>query len=111
MGGMLKHVFWIAPLAVIILISTWYLSRENTVDMRVQDQEFNRDWNESMAMMSKKSPVQAAKHLQRATVAQTRYSSALNEQNQKHQQMQQHELDVDQTVEDLDSRIEKEFKK
>jgi len=94
MGGLVKHLFWVAPLAVVLIIITWVINRETTIDIRTQDAEFSRDWNESMAGMSRDRQ-QASKYQVRAVEAQSRLSSAQQEQVAKHQQMRAQDQSID----------------
>ena len=105
MGGLVKHLFWVAPLAVVLIIITWVVNRETTIDIRTQDAEFARDWNESMAGMSRNRQ-QASKYQVRAVEAQSRLSSAQQEQAAKHQQMRAQDQSIDRAVEDLNQQLE-----
>lgn len=105
MGGLVKHIFWVAPLGVLLLLATWYVNRETTVDIRTQDAAFERDWNESMAVMARDRR-QAGNYQARAVAAQSRYSSAQQEQDAKHQQMRTQEQSIDNAVQDLNSQLE-----
>ncbi|WP_281184735.1 hypothetical protein [Trichlorobacter lovleyi] len=104
MGGMIKHVFWIAPLGIIILVITWSLTRESQVEMKVQDAAYERDWNEGMVTFAK-TKKDRQRLEQRAVAAQSRYSSAMVEQAEKSQEMKQHEGSINQAVKDLDSEL------
>jgi len=105
MGGLVKHLFWVAPLAVVLIIITWVINRETTIDIRTQDAAFERDWNESMAGMSRDRQ-QADKYQVRAVEAQSRLSSAQQEQTAKHQQMRAQDQSIDKAVEDLNQQLE-----
>lgn len=105
MGGLVKHIFWVAPLGVLLLLATWYVNRETTVDIRTQDAAFERDWNESMAAMTRDRR-QAGNYQARAVAAQSRHSSAQQEQDAKHQQMRAQEQGIDSAVQDLNSQLE-----
>jgi len=99
-------VFWIAPLGVVILLVTFYLFRAGETDMRVQDTAFDRDWNEQMSVINKRhNPKLAGHNERRAVEAQSRYSSALQEQADSRNQMQQQENDINQAVKDINSKL------
>ena len=105
MGGLVKHLFWVAPLAVVLVIITWVINRETTIDIRTQDAAFDRDWNESMASMTRDRK-QVVKYQVRAVEAQSRLSSAQQEQAAKHQQMRAQDQSIDRAVEDLNKQLE-----
>ena len=105
MGGIIKHIFWVAPLAVVILLITIFMSRENSVDMRTQEAAFDRDWNEQMATMSKKDPEARKRYEQRAVQVQKQYSSLQSEQKITNKQMGQTEREIDQAVREIDSQL------
>jgi len=104
MGGLIKHIFWVAPLGVVLLLATWFLTRESHVEMRVQDAEFNRDWNEAMVVFSKDKK-ESQRYKNRALSAQSRYSSALIEQSEKSDEMRQHEGSINSAVMELDKEL------
>ena len=104
MGGMIKHAFWVAPLGIIVLLITWTLTRESHIEMKVQDAEFNRDWNEAMTPFAK-TRQERQRLNQRAAAAQSRLSSATVEQAEKTQEMKQHEGDINKAVKDLDGQL------
>jgi biopolymer transport protein ExbB/TolQ len=104
MGGLLKHAFWVAPLAVIILILTWFLNRESSVEMEAESAAFDRDWNETMSMMGKNNK-QVSKFQQRAAEAQHRYSSAAMELKAQKQHMQNTDREIKGAVSDIERKL------
>ena len=109
MGGLLKHTFWVAPLAMVVLFLSWYLNREHVADMRTDDAAFDRDFYASKMSMSRSKE---DRDLNRGLMlkAQGRYSSAAAEQKNQQERLRSVDTDVNSAVSGIAKQIKEQNK-
>lgn len=102
MGGLFKFAFWAAPITALVVVITFYSTRHHTEEMHVQDAIFERDWNESMAMIAGKDPKARKRFEARALAAQRQISSAQADLAEKSHKLKKTESSIDQALEDIE---------
>lgn len=109
MQGLAKIVAFTAPALLIVIIISFWLQRELKMDVQVESAQFDRDWNEQMAGFEKTERGKQ-RYMQRAAVAQSQYSSSVNELAEKKEKVEQMGKDMDKGLNDIDAELEKAAK-
>lgn len=109
MGGLLKHTFWVAPVAIVVLFLSWYLNREHVADMRTDEAAFDRDFYASKMSMSRNKE---DRDLNRGLMlqAQARYSSAAAEQKNQRDRLRSVDTGVHSAVSEIAEQIKENSK-
>lgn len=106
MGNIFKHLFWIAPITVIVLYFTLHGREDTKQEIRQDSATFERDWNETKASMSK-SPTEKAKFEARAKEAEQGLESIKKDKAVLDAQQKQQLKDVDRAISDIDAELAK----
>jgi isopenicillin N synthase-like dioxygenase len=105
MGGMIKHIFWVAPVAVIVIVMAWFLNREQVADMRVDEASFDTSFaaGREFAATSKE---EKAYYKKSRLAAQSRYSTAVVGQEQNRLEMKEQAAGVSSAAKELAAELD-----